>query len=358
MNIFEGENGQQYGVGTNGIAYSDPTRASSSPTPLTGAGRPAKFWAEGQIQNPRAAEDAEYDPWLPINNFWGWNESLRPYVQNYQGVDYLPSSDFINASGIGQTDWMTNYGAPALMIAGGFGPGLFELGGASGGLPGGLTEAGMLAEQGGFGAGSSLFSGGGGVNEFAQAFSQLPSGGSGLPSWQTMFAPGETGGIPDWLKKAGLQPKMASTLMNLLSGGIGLKRSRDAGKMAERAAAMENPFGPERAGYAAQLRQLMSDPSQLTKMPGYQAGLQAVERKMASQGYLGSGNMMTALQKYGGDAFTQEATRLARLAGADFGPGGGSQLIVGNRDKTDLLSKALASLGIGVRGFEDIFGGP
>ena len=34
------------------------------------------------------------------------------------------------------------------------------------------------------------------------------------------------------------------------------------------------------------------------------AGMQAVMRSMASQGYQGSGNMMQALSKYGADAYS------------------------------------------------------
>ena len=86
-------------------------------------------------------------------------------------------------------------------------------------------------------------------------------------------------------------------------------------------------------------------------MPGYEAGLDAVTRKMASQGYLGSGNMMAALQKYGGDFFNAETARLGNLAGAQFGPSGGAALLQGTNYANDLASKALASLGYGIRGF-------
>ena len=38
-------------------------------------------------------------------------------------------------------------------------------------------------------------------------------------------------------------------------------------------------------------------------MPGYEAGLEAIQRSMAAQGYQGSGNMMAALQQYGTNAY-------------------------------------------------------
>jgi hypothetical protein len=75
-----------------------------------------------------------------------------------------------------------------------------------------------------------------------------------------------------------------------------------------------------------------------------------VERKMASQGYNGSGNMMTALQRYGGDAFNSEAARLAQLAGANFAPSGGQALLSGNVAANNLASQSLGSLGYGVAG--------
>ncbi len=40
-------------------------------------------------------------------------------------------------------------------------------------------------------------------------------------------------------------------------------------------------------------------------LPGYQAGMDAVQRSMAAQGYQGSGNMMAALQNYGQQAYQQ-----------------------------------------------------
>lgn len=97
------------------------------------------------------------------------------------------------------------------------------------------------------------------------------------------------------------------------------------------------------------LSQLMADPSKITTMPGYTAGMQAVERRLASQGYLGSGNMMTAMAEYGGSFFDKEANRLASLAGANIGPSGGGVLMQGANSSYDAASKALASLGFGVK---------
>lgn len=88
---------------------------------------------------------------------------------------------------------------------------------------------------------------------------------------------------------------------------------RDASKAAD-------PFAAFRGDYAAQLSQLMSNPNSITDRPGYAAGLTAVERKGAAQGWNGSGNMMNALSEYGGKFFNDEVARLATLAGANISP--------------------------------------
>lgn len=69
-----------------------------------------------------------------------------------------------------------------------------------------------------------------------------------------------------------------------------------------------------------QLKTLLTDPSSITSMPDYEAGMQAVERSLASQGYQGSGNMMAALQKYGGQFYNQAVSRLSGLSGASQDP--------------------------------------
>lgn len=146
-----------------------------------------------------------------------------------------------------------------------------------------------------------------------------------------------------------------STAFALGSGLMGLNESKNMRRTAERAAELQDPFRGERGRYQAELRQLYDDPSRVERLPGYKAGLNAVERKMASQGYLGSGNMMLALHDYGGRAFDAEAQRLAVLAGGTAAPGGGNQLVEGNKASSDLMSRSLASMGYGVRGLERLF---
>jgi len=81
-------------------------------------------------------------------------------------------------------------------------------------------------------------------------------------------------------------------------------------------------FG-EQQDYARQLAQLISDPSSVKNLPGYQfqmqQGTDAVARQMAASGFLGSGNEATALEQYGqglaSSFYGQQTSLLASLAG-------------------------------------------
>ena len=176
----------------------------------------------------------------------------------------------------------------------------------------------------------------------------MPSGASsalgsgGLP-------PGGFSELLERLKKM-MKPNALSGAMGILSGLYGLNQSNQLTKLGQQAMERSDPFGPYRKQYGDQLSALMADPSSISKYPGYQAGLDAITRKMASQGYLGSGNMMAALQKYGGDFFDKEATRLGQFAGAQFGPNT-SAALSGATAGSDLASRALASLGYGAMNF-------
>ena len=82
---------------------------------------------------------------------------------------------------------------------------------------------------------------------------------------------------------------------------------------------MSDPFGTNqgRQSAADRLKALLDDPNSIFTMPGYEAGEQAVMRQMAAQGYLGSGNMTAALQKYGGSFYNDQVQQLAKLAVPD-----------------------------------------
>ena len=140
-------------------------------------------------------------------------------------------------------------------------------------------------------------------------------------------------------------------ILSVGSGIYGLTQSRKLRKDLEAAAAGADPFAPLRAGYGQKLSALEADPSSITKTPGYDAGLQAVERRMLAQGYQGSGNMMTALHKYGGDFYNNERNFLMQASGGNFNPGQASNLRASAASSPiDLASRSLASIGYGLGG--------
>lgn len=149
-----------------------------------------------------------------------------------------------------------------------------------------------------------------------------------------------------------LSSDMTKNLLNFGSGLYGLYEADKMKDMAKDAYKASDPFGKYRSVYGDQLLALMADPSSITKRPGYQfqfdQGAEAVQRKLASKGYGGSGNMGVALTEYGqnfaSSYFDKEATRLATLAGANISPNFSSSL-GGYASGIDTASAALASLG-------------
>jgi len=131
-------------------------------------------------------------------------------------------------------------------------------------------------------------------------------------------------------------------LLDIASGIYGMTQARGIRREAQRA----DPMSAYRGQYAAQLAALSADPSKITTMPGYTAGQQAVERRLASQGYLGSGNMMLAMANYGGEFFNREMSRLNALATPS--PGAIEARVGGRRAAADLTGRSLASIGRGV----------
>lgn len=185
---------------------------------------------------------------------------------------------------------------------------------------------------------------------------------AGMPGYGYM--PGEAGGMPggiqDYWRKLlqGMKAGKGATgtggamrgYMGIGSGLYGLYQANQMKKLSQQAMDRSDPFGPERAQYAQRLRELYADPSGVQNLPGYKAGLQAVERKMASQGYNNSGNMMLALHDYGGRAFDSEANRLGTLAGAGMQPDARAA-IMARQGASDLTSRSLASMAFGANSF-------
>jgi|HubBroStandDraft_5_1064220.scaffolds.fasta_scaffold06178_1 hypothetical protein len=99
-------------------------------------------------------------------------------------------------------------------------------------------------------------------------------------------------------------------------------RAFAAAQAGNQSAIQQTQFG-EQQQYAAQLQNLIANPSQVTSLPGYQfmfdQGQQAVSRQAAAGGFLNSGNEGTALTQYGQgfatNALTQQEQLLASLSG-------------------------------------------
>ncbi len=178
------------------------------------------------------------------------------------------------------------------------------------GLLGGAVGGGLY--------GSGIFDLAGGAGSTAGAASAAP-GEAGLAAPAAGI--GATGATSGALGTGGALTAgtgmTSAQVSSLLSGGLkALSLSQALGRMTQQA----NAFGPYRSQYAQQLSQLEANPSTITNLPGYSAGLQAVQRSLASQGYSGSGNMMAALQGYGEQFYNNQVQTLAGLAGANINP--------------------------------------
>jgi hypothetical protein len=101
-----------------------------------------------------------------------------------------------------------------------------------------------------------------------------------------------------------------------LSGGLrqGLGALQLAGGLQQYQAQSERQA--QQQGYARQMQQLMANPSSVESLPGYQAGLRAVERRGRAEGFGGSGSMAAALAGYGGQQYQQQLSNLAALQGS------------------------------------------
>ena len=251
----------------------------------------------------------------------------------------LGAGPFASSMGLYGAGTATSSGAAASTGAGGFSSnltGLYQM----------ATDAGL------FGPAADAFAmSGGGSTLAGGAGWAIPTAGSAAVSGATG---GGMGDFMELLRKMGIRvPGTGSTMGNVFDIGrglYGLYQGNQMQDLAERAMQANDPFGPERAGYAEKLRQLYANPSMVEQIPGYQQGLNAVRNKMESQGYAGSGNMMLGLHKYGGDFFDKEANRLAQLAGAQFPPRGGDALLTGNAMGANLTGNALNSLVYGALG--------
>jgi hypothetical protein len=189
----------------------------------------------------------------------------------------------------------------------------------------------------------------------------------GSPGLQSPITQGG-GGFWDWFNNMDWRKRLQLAQLGLHGASTfsGLYNARQMQRLASEAAntppQVVDPmgYGP-RAQYLEQLNALMKDPSLLQSRPGYKAGQQAIERSLAAQGYMGSGNMMLALQDYGGKAFSDEVNRLSALAGANL-PLSVSRppidaAVAAQGAKANITSQALATGGFALKLLELIMAG-
>lgn len=148
---------------------------------------------------------------------------------------------------------------------------------------------------------STLAGVGQGVNDYG--------GGTALTAMDT----GGGAAAPSLMQQLGSGLEIAGGLFGLYSGSenmVAMRRQRE----------MQQQLQRQQQQYRDQLTALSNNPGSIQNLPGYQAGLTAVERKMASQGFQGSGNMMAELANYGQTAYNNQFTQLSNLAGLGYNP--------------------------------------
>ena len=152
-------------------------------------------------------------------------------------------------------------------------------------------------------------------------------------------------------------------LGGLLSGWIGSNVAQNQKVMAEQAFGQSDPFAQYRQSQISSLLKLQTDPSSFLKDPMFQAsvdqGMKGVERTMAAQGFLGSGNEATALMKYGQsaawDMMMQQQAFLGQTSGALWQPNFDSAM-KGMTGYADTASAATKSGVGGLAGALSFFG--
>lgn len=173
---------------------------------------------------------------------------------------------------------------------------------------GGMSAAEMMAAAGGAPGGMALSDATSGIVAGDMAGSALDPF-TGYQALQTGLegtgVPSLAGGVPSSTLPSATAPSSIAQLFSRVPGASNVLSAFQGSKGG--LGAMEVLSGLYALDQSRKLQAMTRppNPADLTKMPGYQAGLEAVERSLASQGYQGSGNMMAALQKYGGDAYSQ-----------------------------------------------------
>jgi len=242
-------------------------------------------------------------------------------VDTSTGVSAFSSGNkcYITFSSVDTHTWTapSSVSTISLFIVGGGGAGGAGAWGGGGGAGGLVYDANYAVTP---GASYSLVVGRGGTVGAASLTPSLNRSNNGTNSWFSTSAyaalGGGAGGVNYSLlggggAGAGGGGFLGSTAGNYLKTGLGGLQLLGGLQSYE---AGQQRLGQQQQ-YAKQLQALMANPSSVQGLPGYQAGLQAVQRSQAAQGYQGSGNMAAALAGYGGQAYQQQLANLSALQG-------------------------------------------
>jgi len=165
--------------------------------------------------------------------------------------------------------------------------------------------------------------------------------------------PDLSGGLPQAAaaQAPGLGAKllsMAQTPKGALSLGTDLYsvyQGQQLNAAAQKYASAQDPMAPYRAQYAQQLAALNADPSKLTSLPGYQAGLEATQRSLAATGQTTSGAGLAQLAGYGQNFYQNQVNSLAGLATLGSAGGQAGASVLGAQS---LANKADVSAGLNI----------
>lgn len=274
-------------------------------------------------------------PWHLVNNP---REIAPSYVLSH---DYATPLDTAALGAPAQSRAVRNTGR-----IGGLGAAAWGLGVAAGAGFGAEGEAGALGDTSSSILGPGYTAEGEGGN--AAYFGASPGGGTEAGALGTASLDPEMAGLTEAVAPGGgssMFPSWAS-----IRGGLGVA-STGYGLYQAEAARRQRAYQVRRQReYQNQLNELMSNPGSVTSLPGYkfrqQQGEEALARRMASLGYGGrSGNLGTALTKYGQDYATGELQRQEGLLAQLYGMSGPD---TNARDPFAMAMGTLGDLGYGV----------
>lgn len=241
------------------------------------------------------------------------------------GIDFTPD---MGGSGFDPALAGGDYGGIDFPVSGSAGPGYMD--GASSALTEGFS-GGLGAPVTELGKAFTGFGGGAGVGSEVMGLLKQVLGGGG----------GGSGGL-----------SMMSSLVNAGTGLYGLYQSEQQKKLAKLAAMRSDPWGTSggRDLAAGQLKGVLEGGSAAYEnTPAYRARMQAVQRSMAANGYLGSGNMAVAAANAGTAGYNEYLQQMSGLAGANANPATASTLeMTGTSGANNLAMNSLGLIGKGI----------